>query len=118
MSSARVNDRRPLSSEGFTYRFSDKVVFCYKTGKCLGRPFATWPPLWMMDVFLNTALCFICFIQILMTNEKLHGRNAHGTHLVIFCSCMSVNQPFGNTTQCCVEETVSSENMLICTPGL
>jgi len=58
-------------------------------------------------------LCEDPFVQVLMTNDKLPIYNAHRTYLVIFCSCMVVNQPFGNTTQSCVQETVSSEYMLL-----
>ncbi|NXB38884.1 ADCY7 cyclase, partial [Eulacestoma nigropectus] len=56
-------------------------------------------------VTIAALLIIAIFNLVLVTNEKLHIRNAHCTHLLIFCSCMFVNQTFGNTTHSCVEET-------------
>ncbi|NWQ78629.1 ADCY7 cyclase, partial [Columbina picui] len=58
---------------------------------------------------LPLAVITIGALLIIAIFNLLHLHNAHCTYWVTFYSCMSVNQPFGNTTQSCVEETVSSE---------
>lgn len=114
--SALTNDTKGLFLRVSFLSFNSKVAFYFEIIQMFGMlllspgcPFRRWTCFWTK----SSRLCEDSFFQVLRTNDNLHIYNAHCTHLVIFCSCMSLNQPFGNTTQSCVEETVSSEYTLL-----
>lgn len=119
--SIRIDSALTNDTKGFFLRvsflsFNSKVAFYFEIIQMFGMlvlspgcPLRWWTCFWTKC----SRLCEDSFFQVFRTNYKLHIYNAHCTHLVIFCSCMSLNQPFGNTTQSCVEETVSSEYTLL-----